>query len=118
MTDKREFTDFEIEFYSEATEPGPTEIKLYNEAENTLRKLAKGNTDITGATVHIAKPANGKGTDFIYEATVVLYSRPENIAATESSDNLMGALKGALKAAERQLRQKRERLREREQRGR
>jgi ribosome-associated translation inhibitor RaiA len=42
----------------------------------------------------------------------VTYVRPSNIAATEKADNPMTALKGALNAVERQVREKRKRLKE------
>ena len=49
-------------------------------------------------------------SSYQYEATVVVYARPENIAATEKEDNPTTALKGALSAVERQVRQKRDKL--------
>jgi ribosomal subunit interface protein len=84
---------------------------LYVEAENHIRALARGHTDIIGAAVNLTHPSAGNQQPYIYEATVVLYARPENIAATEKQANATEALKGALDAVERQIRKKRDKLR-------
>jgi hypothetical protein len=49
-------------------------------------------------------------TPHMYQARVVVYIRPENIVAIEKAGDLDGALKGALEAAERQVRQRREKF--------
>lgn len=113
----KEYTDFPIEFHFndfEVTEQ--TAADLYTIADDTLRDLAKGHTDITGAAIDIQKPAEGKHTDYIYEVSIVVYHRPNNIAATEKHKELVAALKGALKAMVRQVREERARLRDKQQR--
>ncbi|HEX6385915.1 MAG TPA: hypothetical protein VF177_14690, partial [Anaerolineae bacterium] len=70
---------------------------------------AEGHNDLTGAAINMRQPAKGE-TSFLHEATVVVYCRPQNIAATEKKDNPTAALKGALSAVERQVREKRTRL--------
>jgi ribosome-associated translation inhibitor RaiA len=100
--------DFTIEFNSEL-ENESLEDDLFTEADDRLRKLARGHDDLIGSAVNLRKPAHGHTTR-LFEATVVVYVRPENIAATEKADNPETALKGALDAVERQVRKKREKL--------
>jgi ribosome-associated translation inhibitor RaiA len=106
-----EYTDFPIELHVENDLGDDQEKTLYIEAEERLRKLAKNHTDITGASVDIKQPAQERETPYIYEATVTVYMRPNNIAATEKDSDVEVALRGALKATERQVRDKREQLR-------
>ncbi len=105
-------TDFPIEFHTEGIETDAQEAELLDYIEQALRDLAKGHTDITGASIDIKLPAQGRETNYIYEATVALDVRPDRIAATEKHPVAYQALKGALKAAQRQVRDKRERLNE------
>ncbi len=100
--------DFTLEFKAEGLND-VTEADLYDEAYGQLQRLTKGHTDIVGAAVNITKPAQAE-TSFIFEATVVVYGRPDHTAATEKADNPTAALKGALSAAERQVRSRREKL--------
>lgn len=98
--------DFTIEFESEV----PNFDETYKqEAEESLLDLAEGHTDITGAAVSVTQPAKEEDP-FIYEARVVVYARPKNIAATKQDETLEGALKSALSAVERQVRKKRQKL--------
>jgi ribosome-associated translation inhibitor RaiA len=100
--------DFAIEFKAEGLNE-VTEADLFDETYERLQKLTKGHTDIVGAAVNITKPAQAE-TSFIFEATVVVYGRPDHTAATEKGDNPTIALKGALDALERQVRSRREKL--------
>jgi ribosome-associated translation inhibitor RaiA len=100
--------DFTIEFNSENLSEN-AQAELFAEADRRLRKLADGHTDLTGAAINVRQPAKGQ-TAYLHEATVVVYCRPENVAATEKKENPMPALKGALSAVERQVREKRTRL--------
>jgi ribosome-associated translation inhibitor RaiA len=104
------FTDFPIEFYND-TEVG-NDHALFVEAEESLRALAKGHSDIVGASVNLTQPSQNNATPYIFEATVIAYTRPQHIAATEKAGDLRGALRGALQAVERQVRAQRERLRD------
>jgi len=79
--------------------------------EDRLSELRKGHTDITGAAATLEQPAQGRETPYIFEANVVVYMRPKNINATEKHEQPEIALKGALDAMERQVRQQREKLR-------
>lgn len=107
-----EFTDFPIEMHVSPALGDDAEKKLYVEVEDSLRKLAKNHTDITGAMINIQQPAADRETAYIYQAKVVIYARPSTIAATEKDGDVAAALRGALQAAERQVREKRERLRD------
>lgn len=102
--------EFTVEFSSDLTNEA-MEINLFEEADKRLRDLAHGHTDLIGAAVTVRQVAHGK-TPHLFEATVVAYIRPENIAATEKADNEMAALKGALVAVERQVREKRRKRKE------
>lgn len=93
--------DFTIEMNAEGVDKR-TEEALFIEADNRLRGLAEGHNDLIGAAVTLRQPA------VHYEATVVCYIRPENIAATGKDTAPDIALNDALDAAERQIRKKRE----------
>jgi ribosome-associated translation inhibitor RaiA len=100
--------DFTIEFNSDIE---AEDTELFLEADRRLRELAKDHDDLTGAAINVRQPAHGI-TPPLFEVTVVVYARPENIVATQKSPDLMATMKGALDAIERQTRQKRTRLRE------
>lgn len=102
--------DFTIEMTSDLTDK-ELERALMAEAESELRKLASGHSDIRGAAVTVRQPGK-KETPPLHEATVVVYARPENVVGKEKQDTPSGALKGALDAVEKQIRRKREMLRE------
>lgn len=97
--------DFTIEFDSEDLSE-TVEAALFQEVDERLRELADGHTDLIGSAVNIRHPAPA-----LYEATVVVYGRPDHLAATEKKENAATALQGALRAIERQVRQRREKLR-------
>lgn len=108
MTDETHELDFTLELSSRGLSD-EAEDTLFAESDRRLRALAKGHTDIVGAAVSVKEPALKEGPP-LYEVTVVTYVRPSNIAATEKADSPMMALKGALNAVERQVREKRKRL--------
>ena len=95
-------SDFDFEFYSPVSELNG----LRDEAERRLRKLSGGQRDMVGAAVTIERPAHGE-TSFLYQARVVAYVKPENVAAVEKADTAEAALKAALSAVERQVRERR-----------
>lgn len=81
------------------------------ETEGRLQKLAADHTDITGASVAVeVLPA--ATTPYSYQARVVVYMRPNDIAAVEKQETAMGAVRGALDAVERHIREYRAKLRE------
>lgn len=100
--------EFDFEFYSEIPDP---DDGLRAEAEKRLLALTEGHNDLTGASVTMEE-LTSETTPHRYEATVVVFKRPDNVAATEKGERPDGVLKGALSAVERQVRELRERLRE------
>lgn len=105
--------DFTFEFVNEVENLGEAvDERLYTEADTRLRKLQKGHTDLVGAAVSIEQPAKAQ-TDFVYRARVVVYIRPENVAAAAQAAEPLAALKQALSGIERQVRERREKLRQR-----
>lgn len=96
--------DFDFEFYSEVPNV-PEELKL--EVLDRLESLGSGKKDMVGASVAIERIAHGE-TPHFYQARIVAYIKPKNIAAVEKAENLEMALKGALVAIERKIRKKRE----------
>jgi ribosome-associated translation inhibitor RaiA len=99
--------DFDFEFYSEVPDPGD---ELREEALERLLALAEGQDDLIGASVALEELTGGT-TPYHYQARVIAFIRPDNIAAVEKAETSRGALKGALTALERQVREQRERLR-------
>ncbi|NIV30155.1 MAG: 30S ribosomal protein S30 [Anaerolineae bacterium] len=100
--------EFGFEFYSEIPDPDGV---LRAEAERRLLALTEGHDDLIGASLTLEE-LTGETTPHCYEATVVVFKRPDNVAATERAETPEGALKGALSAVERQVRELREKLRE------
>jgi ribosome-associated translation inhibitor RaiA len=101
-------TEFGFEFYSDIPDLDET---LRAEAENRLWALTRGHDDLVGASVTLDE-LTGETTPHRYEATVVVFKRPDNVVATEKAGTVQAALKGALAAAERQIRELRDKLRE------
>lgn len=101
--------DFTFEFTSEMDYP---DDELRAEAERRLRALTEGHTDIVGASVAIEEVTSDT-TPHRYEARVVVYIRPENLVAVEKAPEPMPTLRAALNAVERQVRERRAKLRER-----
>lgn len=102
--------DFTIEFNSNLHQQA--EAGLFATADDHLRALAKGHDDLTGAAINIREPAKGE-KGYLFEATVVVYARPQHVSATEKNEDVQIALKGALDAVERQIRDRRAKLRRR-----
>lgn len=102
-------TDFDVEFYNKVS--NINDDALSKEAVNRLNALTKGHKDLTGASVALEELSHGE-TAYLYQARVVIYKRPENLAAVEKQATLEGALKGALDALEFQVRKDREKRQE------
>jgi ribosome-associated translation inhibitor RaiA len=103
--------DFTIEFNGEGL-GDQAETAMFIEAEDRLRELASGHNDLIGAAINVRQPSKQTETSFIYEVTVVVYARPEHIAATKKGADPMTVLNEALSALERQVREKRDKFRE------
>jgi ribosome-associated translation inhibitor RaiA len=99
--------DFTLEFNSPLRPEN--EAELFAKADTQLRQLTEGHQDMIGAAINIREPAKGE-SGYLYEATVVVYSRPDHVAATKKSEDVVVALKGALDGVERQIRERRDKL--------
>ncbi len=100
-------SDFSYEFYSKIPDPND---ELRNLAERRLRALAgSGHTDVVGAAVAMTELTHEE-TPSLFEARVVVYVRPADVVAVEKDPNPLTALKNAIAAVERQVREKREKL--------
>lgn len=102
--------DFTLELNAEGLSDR-LEAELFAEADSRLRELASDHSDLTGAAINIRQPAKTE-TAFLHEVTVVVYSRPEHIAATAKEADPIIALNDSLSAVERQVRERREKLRD------
>ncbi len=103
-----EFEDFpfDFEFRNQTQQP---DGEFYELAFQEITSLAEGHSDIVGASVSLEELSSGE-TPHAYQARVVLYVRPDHIAATEVESGALEALQRALDAAVRQVREKREKL--------
>lgn len=98
--------DFTIELNAQGLDQR-TEYALFTEAEGRLKMMAEGHQDMTGAAINIREAGKGEQT-FLYEATVAVYIKPAQIAATNKDPDPVVATRQALDAVERQIRQRRE----------
>ena len=78
-----------------------------------LQRLAGGYRDISGAAVAIEN-VRGTKRNASYRCRLVVYVKPTNIAAVHKASSETVALLEALDAAERQIREQRARMRERQ----
>ncbi len=113
MPEPEKSANFDFEFQSKLGDIGDLEEKLRDEAETRLLKLAKGHTDLTGASVIVENIDSTAQTPYWYRVRVVAYTRPKYIDGTKEADTAIAAMKGALDSVERQVREERERLRDR-----
>lgn len=104
-----EFEDFDFEFYAGVPH---VDLELQDEAERRLRELAVDRNDIIGASVAVEEQARGEDFPHFYRVRIVAYARPDNIVAVEKDETIERALRGALEAVERQVRERREKLSE------
>lgn len=104
-----EATGFSVEYHTETYE---LTNGLKGKVEQRLEKLARRHHDITGASLAV-QTVSGANRRPEYKVRLVLYHKPDNIAAIRKADTVANALLEALDAVERQVRQHRERQRER-----
>lgn len=98
---------FDFEFLNQTNQP---DAELYELAYQEITGVAEGHTDIVGASVSMDELSSGE-TPHAYQARVVLYVRPDHIAATEVEPSALEALQRALDATIKQVRDKRDKLR-------
>ena len=97
---------FDFEFYNETNLPDPA---FYDLAYREITDAAEGHRDITGASVTL-KELTSEETPHAYQAVVTLYVRPTNMSAKKVRPKALNALQGALDAAIKQVREKRQQL--------
>ncbi len=108
-TFEMEATGFTIEYHTETIEfTNDLKAKL----EKRLEKLAARHRDITGASLAV-HTLSGNKRHHMFKVRLVLYHKPDNIAAICKADTVSNAILEALDAVERQVREQRERQRER-----
>jgi hypothetical protein len=105
MPEKSDFP-FDFEFFNRTNLP---DDKYYTIAYAQITEARKGHSDIVGASVSLEELSSDE-TPHAYQAQVVLYVRPDNIVAKEIMESAMDALQRALDEAIRQVREKREKL--------
>ena len=98
---------FDFEFYNETNLP---DAEFYEMAYNQITEVAEGHDDIVGASVSLEE-LSGEETPHAYQARVVLYVRPSHISSTEKMPSALDALQNALEDAIKQVREKRDKLR-------
>ena len=105
---------WDFQFYSEIPDLTDAEEQRWRaEAEARLGELTRGNQDMIGASVAIEPVAAGQdGLPHRYRARVVVFIRPDNLAASEQADSYELALQQTLDAIERLVREHRAKLRE------
>lgn len=99
-----------IEYHSETQELTDA---MKEKVERRIKKLMRGHKDITGASIGVEQHLSPQQHNKEYRVRLVLYFRPDNIAAVSKDEVLSTALQNALQAAERQVREHRDKLRER-----
>ena len=104
-----EATGFTVEYHAESNELTDS---LRAKVEQRLEKLARGHRDMTGASLAV-QMVSGANRRHEYKVRLVLYHKPDNIVAIRKADTVSNALLEALDAVERQVRERRERQRER-----
>ena len=106
--------DWEFDFFCEIPDLTTEALQqLRAEAENRLGELTRGNSDMIGASVAVEPVAAAQNQAPIrYRARVIVYIRPENIAASEQDDTGEAALQRTLDVIERLVREHRAKLRE------
>jgi ribosome-associated translation inhibitor RaiA len=103
-------SDFYIDYNIEVIGIGD---EFKRETELRLRELAGESTDIVGAAVAVEKVADTKTFD-VHRVRIVVYRRPQDIAVIKQDPDPMVALREALSTLERQIRESRDKLAQRD----
>jgi hypothetical protein len=83
---------------------------LLMESEQRLRALTENRNDFIGASISVEDIA-GVEDRFLYQARIVAYLKPENIAVVEKRESAERALKDALSNIEERIRTQRDKRR-------
>ncbi len=98
---------YQIEFHF-GDKVGDTDA-LRRMALSRLDRLAKGNKDLINASVVVVAEGRGE-TPHRFRARIMLEVRPHSVVSHQVDEEPELALRGALEAAERQVRDKRDEL--------
>jgi len=99
-----------LDFYVDFNIEDPNVGEEFNlEAEQRLRNLATGHSDLIGASVSLEKIVEAE-SPYLYQVRIVLYKRPEDIAVIEKESEPITTLNNALDALEGKVRASREKL--------
>lgn len=103
----------ELDFYIDFNIETPEVIgeAILGEADRRLRALTENRTDLIGAAVALEDIA-GVEDSYLYQARIVVYMRPKQIASVAKNENPRFAIKDALTDLERKVRESRTRLKE------
>jgi len=101
--------EFTIEYYADSAH---LQQRDKDTIEARIYKLARGYRDIAGASVAI-ECVSGANKRAEYKARLVVYCKPANVVSSRTHDSVQTAVSDALEAVERQIREQRERMRDR-----
>ncbi len=101
--------DFTLEMNAEGV-GNVVEDGLFTLVDAELRRLAEGHRDLTGAAATLREQAKGTDGTILFEATVVAYVRPANVAASAKAESPQVAMSEALAGVVRQIRAQRDKL--------
>lgn len=101
----------ELDFHAEFNIEVPNfETNLMIESEQRLRALTENRNDFIGASISVERIA-GVEEIFLYQARIVAYLKPENIAVLEKRETAESALRDAVSTIEERIRSERDKRR-------
>src|SRR5215213_9920351 len=103
-------SDFYIDYNIEVSDVGE---EFKRETEQRLRVLESSHSDMIGAAVALEKVADTQTYD-VYRVRIVVYKRPQDIAVAKQEADPMVALREALDVLEKQVRNARDKLTQRD----
>jgi hypothetical protein len=92
--------NFHVDFNIEVSN---FDANLKTEAEQRLRALTENRNDFIGASISVEEIA-GVEESYLYQATIVAYLKPENIAVVEKRETAETAFNDALSTIEDRIR--------------
>lgn len=102
-------SDFYIDYNIDVPEAGEA---FKRETENRLRELASAHADMVGAAVSLEKVADTTTYD-VHHVRIVVHKRPKDLVVTKQDADSMVALREALDTLEKQVRESRDKLAQR-----
>ena len=102
-------SDFYIDYNIEVPEAGD---EFNRETEQRLHELASTRADMVGAAVSVEKVADTQTYD-VFRVRIIVYKRPQDVVVTKQDADPMVALRDALDTLEKQVRESRDKLAQR-----